>query len=694
MGNRKQAEELAKALTEAAESASGWEAFELLFAKNPQPMWIYDRPTLRFLDVNEAAVAKYGYTRDEFLTMKLTDIRPPEDVARLQGITSGPLRKGYKISTGWRHRHRNGAWIWVNIHSHEIAYRGHDAALVMAADVTELYGLIEKLEEQTLYFQQLFSNSPDGIVLLDREGRILDANESFQSMFGYTLDELKGHTPLSMIVPEEQVEQSLAAFSGNVEHNASTRMTAVRRHKDGRLLEVEILAYPLNIKDKELGVFAIYHDVTEAQQALRELEYRARHDVLTGLANRNEFMARLEAALHGVQEHDAQHALLYLDIDQFKVINDTCGYSAGDRVIVELSRLLSDTLRDTDIVARLGGDEFGVLLHDCDRDGALQRAQQLIEDVGQYRFVWLSRRFPVAASVGIVEVTPEMLSVEELLSIADAACRTAKEKGRNRTQLYSITDEHFLSRKDEMEWVARLNAALENDSFVLFHQRFGALSGTEQGVRHGEILIRYRDGDGRLVGPGAFVPSAERYNLMPAIDRWVLRQVCERAVRQGDCGILSINVSGTTLSDEKFPDEVKHLLDTTGMNAASLCFEITETAAISNLPLATRFIDEMKALGCSISLDDFGSGMSSFSYLRDLAVDYLKIDGTFVRNLHRNPVDRAMTEAISNVGKILGLKTVAEFVENDEILAELRRIGVDYAQGYGVHRPEPWLEQE
>lgn len=677
----------------ARDDASGWRAFELLFQASPQPMWIYDRPTMRFLAVNEAAIATYGYTREEFLAMTLADIRPREDVSRLRAILAAPASRGYKVSAGWQHLRRDGSTIFVTIHSHEIAFQDHDAALVMAADVTELYEAIEQLEAQTVYFQQLFSNSPDGIVLLDGEGRVVDANAAFERLFGYTREDFIGRSPLSLIVPEKDASESLSLFAKNVEAHESVRTSAVRRHRDGRRIDVEILAYPVQVKGKDLGVFAIYHDITERQRALAELEHQARHDVLTDLVNRGEFTRRVELALEATRAGGAPHALMYLDIDQFKVINDTCGHSAGDRVIVELSGLLRSALREDDVVARLGGDEFGLLLHDCDREEALEQARQILNVVRAWRFAWNGRRFPIAASIGVATSGAEHASVEEILSAADIACHAAKEKGRDRIQLYDATDAHFVSRRNEMAWVSRLNSAIEGDRLVLFFQEIRALSADVRDV-HREILIRYRDNDGTLVSPGLFVPSAERYNLMPAIDRWVLRTVCERiATRGGGHGeALSINVSGTTLSDESFTGFVRSTLAATGVDAGMLCFEITETAAIANMALARRFIHEMKTLGCRIALDDFGSGMSSFSYLRELEVDFLKIDGQFVKNLHVNAVDRAMTEAINNVGKVLGLKTVAEFVENHDILAHLRDIGVDFAQGYGVHRPEPWLE--
>lgn len=677
------------------DAAGAWDAFRALFEKNPQAMMVYDRKSWRFLAVNDYAVEKYGYTREEFLAMTIADIRPHEDIERLKQDTSGEPQSGNKVSRGWRHLLKNGKCIYVTIHSHPIDYQGYDAVLVTVTDVSELQDAIHQLEMQQAYFQQLFENSPEGIVLVNGKGEILDANRAFQRMFGYRLDELKGHTPLSLIVPEDAVEESLKSFSKNYDAGDTARMTSRRKRKDGELIDVEILAYPVTVNGEQIGVFAIYQDVTERQRALSEVDYRARHDALTGAFNRSEFEHRLSALIADSEARDARHAFLYLDLDQFKVINDTCGHTAGDRVLVEVSRLIRSCVRESDSVSRLGGDEFGVLLACCPVDVAISKAERLVEVVSGYQFVWEDKRFPLSVSIGIVEIGVDIGSVEHAMSNADAACYSAKEKGRNRYQLYLPKDADFIMRRAEMAWVSRLNTAIEENRFVLFYQEIMGLSDATQ-VRHREVLIRYRDDDGSLIAPGAFVPPAERYNFMPAIDRWVLHSACSRLAARKARGkpkeVLSVNVSGTTLSDEKFPSYVREVLDETGIPGSWLCFEITETAAISNLVVAQQFISEVKGLGCSIALDDFGSGMSSFNYLRSLAIDYLKIDGMFVKEMDTNLVDSAMTEAINNVGKVLGLKTIAEFVETHEVLERLRTMGVDYAQGYGVHKPELWAD--
>lgn len=687
--------DLEGALTKCSASTPGGVtqgSFDALFHQNPQPMWIYERATLRFLNVNEAATVKYGYSKEEFLRMTLADIRPPEDVAKLRAAVAGAGRDGYGESEGWRHVTKGGSLLHVTIHSQKLNYGDTDAVLVVASDVTRVIETIGQLEMQKAYFQQLFQNSPEGIVLLATDGRIIEANDGFQKMFGYSLDELVGRTPLSLIVPEDATEESMQAFNSSAHQHAAARLSTVRKKKNGELINVEVLSYPLKVNGVTQGVFGIYQDTTEKQRALREIEYQAHHDVLTGLANR----ARLADALQSAWNDGSSrsHAFLFIDLDQFKVINDTCGHAAGDEALVDVSNLLKSHVRDADLVARLGGDEFGILLSNCSEENATRKAEEILASLRSFRFVWNERVFPVGASIGLVEVAEFAPSMEAAVTAADAACYAAKESGRDRVRIYRQDDKDIATRRSEVSWLSRLRQAIEEDHFVLFFQEIHSLADSSDGIRHKEILIRYKDEDGNLIPPGAFIPSAERYNLMPAIDRWVFRATCAHLQRnKGKSNTresISINLSGMSVSDDTFPAFVISTIHETGVDPRSLCFEITETAAVSNLASARRLINALKEIGCSISLDDFGSGMSSFNYLRTLPVDYLKIDGTFIKECHTSQIDCAMTEAINHVGKILGLKTVAEFVENEEIYNKLKEIGVDYAQGYGLHVPEQW----
>lgn len=552
-----------------------------------------------------------------------------------------------------------------------------------------------KSEATGKLFEDLFRNSPDGILMLDGNGDVIDANAEFQRLFGYTLAELRESGPAKLIALDPPPRDAAHRLLHKADITNPVRLTTMHRNKQGEQLLVEVLAYPLKGHGTSRGVCAIYKDVTDRMDAKGEAEYRASHDELTGLLNRREFGRRVSRTIEEAQDTDRSHVFLFMDLDQFKIINDTCGHKAGDGLLSQVAKWLKGAVRDSDSVGRMGGDEFGVLLVGCGVEAATTKAAHLLKMISANTFQWGGRDFPLSASIGIVEINADTPDLASALISADAACYAAKEKGRNRSQLYVSTDENFVSRRAEMAWVGRLNSAIAENRFVLLYQEILGLG--DDITRHRELLIRYQGDDGKLLPPGAFIPSAERYNLMPMIDRWVFEHVCNRlsVVRKKmiDPGVLSVNVSGTTLNEGGFSEFVKEVLDRTGVPGSWLCFEITETAAIANLENAQQFIEDVKSFGCLIALDDFGSGMSSFNYLRSLSVDYLKIDGMFIKDMETSGVDSAMTEAINNVGKILGLRTVAEFVETPGLVKLLREMGVDYAQGYGVHKPELWIEE-
>jgi diguanylate cyclase (GGDEF)-like protein len=424
-----------------------------------------------------------------------------------------------------------------------------------------------------------------------------------------------------------------------------------------------------------------------AQETIQRLAF---HDALTGLVNRFEFESRLKRAL-AVSHEGLRHALLYLDLDQFKIINDTCGHTAGDSLLRQLAVLLRGPIRDADTLARLGGDEFGVLLNGCSLEDARDVAERILQIIRDFRFVWQHNTFAIGASIGLVMLEDATQTLSDVLRDADMACYAAKEYGRNRVHVFRSDDQALRRRHGEMKWVARLNGALEADRFELHRQRIDPLG--PGGRPHHEFLLRLRDDDGSLVPPGAFIPAAERYNLMPVLDRWVVRNALAHLAglrRAGERGeVHFINLSGATLSDDQFAPFVTEQVNAHGIAFANVGFEITETAVISNLAAALDFISRVKALGCPVALDDFGSGLSSFSYLRTIPADYLKIDGRFILAMLDEPMDEAIVEAVNRIGHVAGLKTVAEFVESEALKERLARIGVDYAQGFAVHRPEP-----
>ncbi len=426
-----------------------------------------------------------------------------------------------------------------------------------------------------------------------------------------------------------------------------------------------------------------------AQQTIQHLAY---HDALTGLSNRAEFERRLIGALHSARV-DYQHALFYLDMDQFKIVNDTCGHVAGDELLKQIAILLKGPVRESDTLARLGGDEFGVLLEHCSLEHAEEVAERMLQLVKEFRFSWLDKAFTIGVSIGVVMLDNPDQTHSELLRAADMACYAAKDRGRGRIHVYRPDDAELLQRRGEMEWVSQLTRALQDNQFVLHRQQIITLDSSSDGPCC-EFLVRLQGRDGSLIMPGAFIPAAERYNLMPKLDRWVLTNVFHYLQQQfqhqraSADNIYFINLSGATLGDETFLHFVQEALSRNNIPSQSICFEVTETTAIANLSHALSFIQHVKSLGCKVALDDFGTGLSSFSYLKTLAADYLKIDGGFVRDMLEDPMDDAIVQAINNIGHVAGLKTIAEFVENAAIQARLAQIGVDYAQGYGIHRPE------
>ena len=444
----------------------------------------------------------------------------------------------------------------------------------------------------------------------------------------------------------------------------------------------------------------VFHDVSKESRLFRQLSYQASHDTLTGLINRREFENCLIGALEKTRENaDVAHALLYIDLDQFKVVNDTFGHTAGDALLRQLSDQIQANIRASDLLSRLGGDEFGVLLENCDEERAIAVAEAIRGSIEGYRFEWQGSFTTVRCSIGVVMVGKENADVASAMSSADVACYSAKDMGRNQVHLYRDSDASL--RHEEMKWVSRITSAVEDDRLELFYQPIIGIGGDRQMQRgHYELLLRMRDEEGELVGPDQFIPAAERYNLMSTLDRWVIREALSTLADRSDNGTakytLAINLSGTSLSEDRFLEFVIEELEKQQLPNGAICFEITETAAISNLARVVHFMQTLKKLGCMFSLDDFGSGLSSFTYLKNLPVDYLKIDGQFIRNVAEDSVDESMVKAIREVGQAMGIETIAERVETKRVLEKLGTLGVGFAQGYYIARPasvetfQPW----
>lgn len=562
----------------------------------------------------------------------------------------------------------------------------------------------EKLAQEKERAQVTLSSIADAVITTDQNGMILSMNPVAEMLTGifeedaqhkkvehvFKLIHEKTHDPIPC--PVTQCLESLDIIANDNEHILSGAVSH---------FSITDSVAPILDEDRQLlGTVLVFRDVTQSRALSAELNWQALHDPLTGLANRRQFELSMKSLLIKAKARtdNLKHHLLYLDLDQFKVVNDTCGHDAGDELLKQVTDTLKKKLRKVDLFARLGGDEFGVLLESCDAEHALAVANILRQAVEDFRFGWDTQSFKIGVSIGVAEITGEEAKASEILSAADAACYVAKETGRNRVHFHELNAAASLAHQQEMQWVTRLQAALDNDCFELYLQRIQDISYQDTATEHYEVLLRMIGEQGEIIPPGAFLPAAERFNLVGSLDRWVVEKVFKKLQyhkkRQNltDQFMISINLSGASMADEQLLDRIGVLLDESDISADSFCFEVTETATIANLNQATLFLSRLRSKGCKIALDDFGSGLSSFAYLKALPVDFLKIDGYFVKDIAVDGVDKAFVELINQIGQVMGLKTIAEFVENEPILQILTEMGVNYAQGYGVHNPTPFDE--
>ncbi|WPB56279.1 EAL domain-containing protein [Xylophilus sp. GOD-11R] len=564
-------------------------------------------------------------------------------------------------------------------------------------DVTERRRLAQKLAEQHELLRVTLQSIGDAVITTDQFGQVTWLNPVAERMTGWLGSEALGRPVAEVfhLVHEESREVALNPVQACL---AEGRMVTLAQRsllvsRDGSERGIEDSAAPIrNDGGDLLGAVLVFHDVSEQRRLSSEMTYRATHDSLTGLVNRAEFDHRLERTLAQSRSSDSENALLYIDLDQFKLVNDSCGHAVGDELLQQVSRLLREAVRSRDTLARLGGDEFAILLTHCNTVQARRVAQTICDRMDVFRFLHGDRRFRVGASIGLAPLDRRWANIDAAKQAADAACFAAKEGGRNRVHEWLDTDAGLRARHGQMQWAARIENAIDNDEFVLFGQRMQALSVPAAGL-HAEVLLRLRDEDGSLIPPGAFLPAAERFHLATRIDRWVVTHAVRwlsqpEAVRMVGC--LHVNLSGQSVSDRAFHAWVHTLLMEAGDAIRSrLCFEITETSAVTHMADAALFVDRIRAVGVRVALDDFGAGASSFGYLKKLRVDYLKIDGQFIRDLVTDPLAEAAVRCFIDVSRVMGLRTVAEFVEEPAVMARLADNGVHFAQGYLVHRPSP-----
>lgn len=620
-----------------------------------------------------------------------------KDIHRLHEETA-PLAEAFSVSLGRGSRDITVLLLCVNVVT--------AGALILLA-MRRTGNLLEQrrafesaLNAERERAQITLASIGQAVVATDAEGRLDYMNEAAEAMLDWHGASAKGKPldQLFRLVSEESDEEDngfiARVLSGEAVGGSGVPQQLMR--PDLSSVAVSLVAAPLYVDGKVAGAVLVFHDRTKEQEFMAQLSWQASHDTLTSLANRREFEARLNASLAALAKRLAVHALMYLDLDQFKIVNDTCGHAAGDELLRKVSAALHSRLRPTDLLARLGGDEFGILMENCPEELAASTAESLRQAVDELNFVWAGRAFKISVSIGVVGMSDASMTLEEILRSVDVACYMAKERGRNRIQIQQIGDMEVEQRLSEMAWVQRLREALEQNRFRIFAQEIVPLHGDGAAGAHVELLVRLADAEDKLIAPGEFIPAAERYGLMPLIDRWMVRQAFGILARQtADASPITtcaINLSGASFGDDSFADYVLEQFARSGISPATICFEITETSAIADLDRAARFIATLQAHGCRFSLDDFGAGMSSFSYLKALPVDYLKIDGGFVKDMLVDRIDRAMVEMIQHIGEVTGKRTIAEFVENDDIARALRDIGVDYAQGFGIAKPRPFGE--
>ncbi len=575
-------------------------------------------------------------------------------------------------------------------------------ALLVGIVITYIIVYITKSLQAKLYMEKELAEITlhsigDAIITTDINGKVTQINPIAEELTGYSYRQAIGQDFYSVFnieleydtLPSKHTE--LERVIANLEVVMSAEMPRTLVNKNLGEYAIEYTLAPIVTEDRKTsGAVVIFRDVTEIRALSSQLKYYASHDSLTGLINRRQFEHHLENTLKLIEaENTQQHVVCFMDLDNFKIINDTAGHEAGDEFLKQLSLLLQSLLRRSDILARLGGDEFGILLEDCNIENALSISEKIRKEIKSFRFIWANNSFEVGASIGLAKLDHTTASLTEIMRNADTACYISKEEGRNRIHLFDPNDEDIQKRQGELQWMQHIKNALKNNDFVLHCQSIMDITNTNK--RHCEILLRLRNSDGEIVPPMSFIPAAERYEIMPDIDKWVITNTIKfLADNQKNIQnhIFTINLSGQSLGKKGFDKFVINILVNNKIDPKIICFEITETAAISNLSRAIAFMKSLKAIGCRFALDDFGSGLSSFSYLKNMPVDYIKIDGHFIVDICDDETDLAFVEAINRIGHIMGIETIAEFVENKDTLDALKNIGVNFAQGYYIDKPK------
>lgn len=639
-----------------------------------------------------------GYVPD---VSKAINFYAPEARPVIQSAVETAMASGQSWDLELPFIKADGTRIWVRAVGTAEFLDGKPIRLVGTfQDVSKLHEMNAELTQQHELLRVTLQSIGDAVITTDASGSVSWLNPVAERMTGWQSQDAIG-CPIEKVFHIVNEETRLSTENPVATCLKQGRITGLANHtvlisRQGVEFGIEDSAAPIRSETGEiLGAVLVFHDVTEQRRLSGEMNFRATHDALTGLVNRTEFETRLRNLLNQAHEDKGRHAMLFIDLDQFKIVNDTCGHAVGDQLLQQVSKLLSDVVRSRDTLARLGGDEFAVILEHCTTEHAMRVGQQICERMDDFRFTHDGRRFRIGASIGLVPVDERWGTMAAVLQAADSSCYAAKEAGRNRVHTWYDTDMAIRARHGEMQWASRLEQALDENRFVLYAQKIEKLSSQSEGI-HAEVLLRLSEQDGTLVLPGAFLPAAERFHLASRIDRWVLRHTIDFLHTHGNLDkfdTLSINLSGQSIGDRAFHRQAFEMLEQAGPSICKLlCIEITETAAITNMTDACLFISHARGLGLRIALDDFGAGASSFGYLKNLQIDLLKIDGQFIRDILENPLDEAAVRCFADVSKVINVETVAEFVDRVEVLERVKDMGIQYAQGFYIHKPEPLIQ--
>ena len=673
------------------------------YLSHPKAIFAATDELLSFIDcnyiyrsVNPAYCRYFGLSESSILNFSVIDLHGSD--AFYSGLKCSldiPLKRGESSTVEFCRHNTQGQSVWLyGTLNPYFDKQGQVIGVVIAArDITDYKRRLIAMSANQERLQAVYDHTPSMFFTVNKHFLITSTNAYVTSKLNYTEEQLIGLEATQLFHPDDQqklLEQLQQCFK-TPEILCSWELRKLS--SNGNVIWVKETARVV-VRDNEQLLFIVSEDISEKHELAQKLAYQASHDYLTGLYNRQKFEQVLSHYLMDQRNAKSarQHILCFLDLDQFKIVNDSCGHAAGDILLKNVSEIIQLKIRGSDILARLGGDEFAIIMQACELKQAMVIADDIRKVISNYKFNWKDKVYSIGVSIGVVEITRQVSSVSRIMALADEACYAAKDRGRNRIHVHRETDSDINRRRRDIDWVNRIKNALEQNHFQLYAQKIAPVASDAQHKASYEILLRMNDQD-ELIFPDVFLPAAERYNLTTQIDRWVLKHallwLSEQSALTDSISYCTINLSATSLGDRLFLKDALALYQSTELRGLTICFEITETAASANFAGAVTFIEQMKALGCVFALDNFGGSVSTFSYLKNLPVDMIKIDGSYIRDIDSDKVNRAMVKSINDVAHVMGKKTIAENVESQAILDQLTEIGVDYVQGYFLGKPTP-----